>query len=216
MISDWIGPAVVAALVSSGMNGLLMMRENRKNRTADMNFAERKFQYERDLHDHKRRVELAETVLSNFYQCVDVFREVRGPVRMQGEADERIRQAHETPQEAELLDAYFVPLARIGKHSVFLSDMMSRRYRSRAVLGVAIDEAFEKVREAGIDIQAAASTLRDIARGGKAAAANNEPLIRQCQSTIWQGKGDDPILPLLGRAIEVAETVCRPILERKQ
>ncbi len=55
MISDWIGPAVVAALVSSGVNGLLMVWENRKNRDAGLNLAERKFQHDRNLHDHKRQ-----------------------------------------------------------------------------------------------------------------------------------------------------------------
>jgi hypothetical protein len=101
------------------------------------------------------------------------------------------------------------------KNTEFLSNMWSRRHRSRAVLGNAIDEAFEKVRDASIRIQVSASTLRDIVRGGGKAAENNKQLILQCGAAIWETKDDDPIQPLLQRATEVAETVCRPILERK-
>jgi hypothetical protein len=64
------------------------------------------------------------------------------------------------------------------------------------VLGGAINEAFEPVLQAGIEIQVAASTLRDIVIGGTAAMSNNQSTIRQCQSVIWEAKDDDPIQPL--------------------
>jgi hypothetical protein len=221
-LSGWIAPAVVAAVVSGlasfvGMlvNRSTMIRLQKEDREADLKLADRKFQYERDLHDHKRRVELAEAVLSDFYQCVDVFREIRGPAHMKGEAADRMKEPNETQAEADRLDAYFVPLARMRKNTEFLSNMWSRRHRSRAVLGNAIDEALEKVRDASIRIQVSASTLRDIVRGGGKAAENNKQLILQCGADIWETKDDDPIQPLLQRATEVAETVCRPILERK-
>jgi len=70
---------------------------------------------------------------------------------------------------------------------------MSKRYRSRAVLGDEIDEAFGNVHEGIIRVQ-----------------------VRR-EADIWQGLSDrDPIQPLIDRAIVVAETVCRPILERSQ
>jgi hypothetical protein len=221
-LSSWIAPAVVAAAVSGFVsfvamfvNRSTMIQLSKEGQEADLKLADRKFQYERDLHDHKRRIELAEMVLSDFYQCIDVFREIRGPARMEGEAAERIKEPNETQAETDRLDAYFVPLARMRKNTEFLSNMWSRRHRSRAVLGAAIDEAFERVRDASIRIQASASTLRDIVRGGRKATENNKQLILQCEADIWETKADDPIQPLLQRAIEVAETVCRPILERK-
>ena len=79
-LSGWIAPAVVAAAVSGfvSLAGMFvtrstMIRLRKEDREADLKLAERKFQYERDLHDHKTRVELAEAVLSDFYQCVDVI-----------------------------------------------------------------------------------------------------------------------------------------------
>ena len=84
-LSGWIAPAVVAAAVSGFVsfvamfvNRSTMIQLQKEDREADLKLADRKFQYERDLHDHKRRVELAEMVLSDFYQCIDVFREIRG------------------------------------------------------------------------------------------------------------------------------------------
>jgi hypothetical protein len=92
-LSGWIAPAVVAAVVSGFVSfvGLFVNRSTmislrKEDQEADLKLADRKFQYDRDLHDHKRRVELAEAVLSDFYQCVDVFREIRGPAHTKGEA----------------------------------------------------------------------------------------------------------------------------------
>jgi hypothetical protein len=42
-------------------------------------------------------------------------------------------------------------------------------------------------------------------------------VVEQYESTIWQRMpSDDPVEPIVKRAIELAETVCRPILDRKQ
>ena len=57
----------------------------------------------------------------------------------------------------------------------FLSSMWSRRHRSRAVLGAAIDEAFEKVRDAAPqDSGVRLDHYRDIVRGGTEAAREQQ------------------------------------------
>ncbi len=41
-------------------------------------------------------------------------------------------------------------------------------------------------------------------------------LVEQYENTIWQRMpGDDPVEPIVKRALEVAERVCRPILARE-
>ena len=97
---DWtslVGPAVVAAGVSGVVSvaGFFVsartarsihterltldkdLAERRFNYEKEL--AERKFQYEREFHDHKRRVELAETILAEFLQISDVIQNARSP-----------------------------------------------------------------------------------------------------------------------------------------
>jgi hypothetical protein len=245
-ISDLLGPAVVAAAVSGIISvvGVLVNRsttirvnEDRldadrqlaerrfsfdkelaeRRLSSESTLAERKFQYERDLHDHKRRVELAEAILADFYQCNDVFREIRSPGSFKSEAENRVRKENETEEESNRKDTYFIPIARIQKNREFLSNLMGRRYRSRAVLGFAVDEAFQQIHEALVKIQVSAGTLSRMAERGRIAFTQNQKLVEECESAIWQSMpGGDPIQPLVQRAIELVEAACRPILEREK
>jgi hypothetical protein len=185
--------------------------------SSESTMAERKFQYDRDLHDHKRRVELAENILAGFYQCADVFQEIRSPTGFGGEAADRKKREGETETQSNELNTYFIPIARIKRNSEFISNLMKGRYQSRAILGSGIDEAFQGVRDAIIKIQVSATTLSRMADRGGTAIALNRKLIDDCEAAIWQSMpGDDPIQPLVDRAIAVAESICRPILERAQ
>jgi hypothetical protein len=238
-MSDLSGPAVVAAMVSAGVSGVISLvgllvnrsttirvsRERfdfektlaEQKQSAELQLAERKFQYDRDLHDHKRRVELAEEVLADFYRFADIIRAVRSPGGFRDESASRPRTESETPAEATKLDAYFVPIARVARQSDFFSDVRSKRYRSRALLGPSIDEAFTALDQAVWEVQSKAMMLSDMVKRGGAAFNLHTDVVEQYESTIWQHMpGDDPVEPIVRRAIEVAEATCRPILERKQ
>ena len=45
----------------------------------DKDLAERRFKYARALHDHRRRTEIAEEVLADFYQARDIMQAARSP-----------------------------------------------------------------------------------------------------------------------------------------
>ena len=233
---DWgtfIGPAVVAAVVS-GIIATVGMFVNRSTTIRvhedklradrelaerkfkfDKELAERKFDYDREFHDHKRRVELAETILSDFLQMVDVIQAVRSPLAFGGEGVGRTRHEGETEEQARQRDSYYVPLARLIKHSEFVSGLISKRYRSRAVLGAQIDQAFQEIREVIIRIQTSSNTLMRMVGVSEQVWDRNEKLISRCEADIWEGLPEDDQLKLqTTRSIEIVETVCRPILER--
>ena len=83
-VSDLIGPAVVAAVVSGVITIIGFILSNRTARQIhsekldfdetiaekkfrfDVDLAERKFRYDRELHDHKRRIEFGEDLLASF------------------------------------------------------------------------------------------------------------------------------------------------------
>jgi len=230
-----IGPVVVAAVISGiiAVIGLVVSTKTARTihsdklefdeRLAERKFdfdkelAERKFTYDRDLHDHKRRVEMAEAVLADFLQMADVVRAIRSPASSRTEAAGRQRPENESEDMARDRDTYFVPLARIRENSEFISGLMSKKYRSKAVLGDEIDEAFAAVHEVIIRIQVSASTLSNMVGRGRAAFERNEGLWSRCEADIWAGApGDDQIQPMIERSIAVAESVCRPILEKGQ
>ncbi len=170
-----------------------------------------------DCPDHKRRVELAEEVLADFYQFADIIRAIRSPGGFKDESAARLRTEKETPAEASKLDAYYVPIARIAQRSDFFSELKSKRYRSRALLGKPIDEAFTALDDAVWEVQSKAMRLSDMVRHGGAAFDLHLDVVQQYELAIWQHMpGDDPVEPIVKRAIVSVETVCRPILERKQ
>ncbi|MFA6205338.1 MAG: hypothetical protein WC689_03945 [Methylocystis sp.] len=234
VLAHWaalIGPAVVAAVVSA-LVAIVVLLVNRattfqlhrdklqadqglaeRKFEFDKEIAERKFKYDRDLHDHKRRVELAEAILADFYQMDDVIRSIRSPAAFAGEAAERTRGENELEDEARQRDTYFVPIARLTKHSEFISALMSKRYRSRAVLGYTMDEAFRLIHEVISRIQVSATTLTNMINRGRV-TRGNQALWDRCEADIWYGLADeDPLEPIVKRAISIAEEVCRPVLE---
>src|SRR5271165_1022406 len=204
LVAHWaalIGPVVVAAVISGiiAVIGLAVSTKTARSihsdklafdeRLAERKFqfdqelAERKFKYDRDLHDHKRRAELAETILADVYQIDDAIRAIRSPAGFQGEAASRVQNENETEEEASRRDTYFVPIARLSNHSEFISAFMSKRYRSRAVLGPQIDEAFNLVHEVIVRIRVSAMTITNMIGQGRQSGSNSA-LWHRCEAEI--------------------------------
>lgn len=199
-MSDFSGPAV-AAMVSAAVSSVIALlgvwvtrsttirvsRERfdfektlaEQKQSAELQLAERKFQYDRDLHDHKRRVELAEEVLADFYRFADIIRAVRSPGGFKDESAGRPHTESETPAEASKLDAYFVPIARVAQQSDLLSDLKGKRYRSRALLGQPIDEAFAALDAAVWEVQSKAMMLSNMVKRGGAAFDLHPDVVEQ-------------------------------------
>jgi hypothetical protein len=232
---ELLGPAIVAAAVSGVISlcGVWVTRSttirvNRERfdfdrrlaeqkRSDELQLAERRFQYDRDLHDHKRRVELAEEILTAFYNFAEVLREVRSPGGFKYESEGRSRYENERPEDESKLNAYYVPIARITQQSEYFSGLLSKRYRGRALLGQSIDKAFAELSAAVWEVQTKAMMLMGMVGRGGAAFELQPDIVEKYEATIWQSNvGDDPIEAMVKRAIELAEAVCRPILEREQ
>ena len=217
-----LGGVIVGSLISWVVQARLLGRRIQADETLtlrkfefDKELAERKFDFDQEFHDHKRRVELAETILSDFLQMADVSQAVRSPLAFGGEGDGRTLHEGETEEQARQRDSYYVPLARLIKHSEFVSGLMSKRYRSRAVLGAQIDQAFQEIRDIIISIQTSSNTLMRMVGVPEQVWDRNEKLISRCEANIWEGlPEDDQLKAQTTRSIEVVENVCRPILER--
>ncbi|MGI8567668.1 MAG: hypothetical protein ACR2KT_00530 [Methylocella sp.] len=101
----------------------------------DKELAERRFKYDRGLHDHKRRVELAEQVLTAFYHVKDVFVNARSPFSFGNEGEERPRRGIESEGLARLRNSYYVPIARLNKEAEVFAKLYGNRSRFKAYFG---------------------------------------------------------------------------------
>ena len=231
---DWtsfIGPAVIAAGVS-GVVSIVGFRVSARTARSihterltfdkdlaerrfnyDKELAERKFQYEREFHDHKRRVELAEAILAEFLQIANVIQNVRSPAGYWDEGSGRPRSEDETDDQARQLDLYYVPLVRLSKHSDLISGLMSKRYRANSVLGREIEQAFQEITKVISRVRTSAEALTHSVKQPESVLARNQANIERYETDIWGGLPEtDRLQPMVNKAIEIVENVCRPIL----
>jgi hypothetical protein len=226
-----IGGVVVGSLISWGVQAWLLGRRIEADQAiatsrfefdqqlasrkaqSDIDLAEQKVNLDRKLQHHNRRVEFAETILADFFHVVDVIQDARSSGAPPEKGLERPRTKEETDEQAHSIDVYYAPKARLSKHSDVISGLMSKRYRSRAILGTEVDQAFDDISRAIRGIKISSDALAHSVTQTESVQRNNEPNLEKYRAKIWDEYSDvDPIQPILKNAIEIVESVCRPIL----
>jgi hypothetical protein len=223
-----LGPAVVAAIVSGfvAVVGLILNlrttramhrekldfdREQTERKVqADIALAEKKLDLERTREDWKRRSELAEQILTDFYKARHVFTNVRAAFARPGEGASRPRTPGygETEDQARHRDAIYAPMERLSKERDFLSELNARRFRFAALFGTDAEPAFNTIVSVHNQI-AYATELLLLHRPGEAVDDSTRDLRR----VIVGGQREDEIKAEIDRAVALAEKVCRPVLD---
>jgi len=231
---DWtslIGPAVVAAAVSGLVTtiGFVMNRStsltmHTQKLAADEKLTERKFTFDKTLAerkflldarsaDRKRKQDLAESVLTGFYETEAIMRSVRSPMSYTYEAEGRPRGDTESEGTAHLRNTYYVIIARYDKNRKEISDLLSRRYRMVAWFGVGADEPFQKLHEAINKVITAAQMLVQWSHDADGFRRNNLELWQRMEGDIWWGAAEpDRVAAQITEAVAAIEVICRPIL----
>ena len=80
----------------------------------------------------KRRAELAEEVLADFYQARDIITAARSPGSFGHEGSARQRAVWENEDDARKLNAYFATTERLENKAEFFAQLRARRYRFMA------------------------------------------------------------------------------------
>ncbi|HAO07899.1 MAG TPA: hypothetical protein DCQ50_13165 [Chryseobacterium sp.] len=93
----------------------------------------------------KRKYELAEEVLSCFYEISDKFDIIRSPANYSGEGKTRKRAESETPEESEILDSAYVIFERYEKEKAPFIKLRSLKYRFMALFGGKAGEPFNEI-----------------------------------------------------------------------
>jgi len=93
----------------------------------------------------KRKYELAEEVLSNFYEVSESFEVIRHPAGYVGEGKTRVKNKSETLEESEILDQAYVVFERYEKEKEPFVKLMSLKYRFMVLFGKEAVEPFNEI-----------------------------------------------------------------------
>jgi hypothetical protein len=175
--------------------------------------ARRGLQKWRDEAIGKRRAELAEEVLADFYEARDLINSARVPGSMGGEGSSRHRSEHETEQQSKYFDSIFCVVERLGKKADFFAQLASRKYRFVAHFGQPASKPYDDLNMIYSEIIAAVRMLM-ITYGqdnSEARIARQE----KWENAIGWGLGDvaDTVPERLNQIVAAIENICRPVIQ---
>jgi hypothetical protein len=93
----------------------------------------------------KRKYELAEEVLSCFYDVSERFNIIRNPAGYVGEGKTRKRNKNESQEESEILDNAYVVIERFEKEKAPFIKLKSLKYRFMVLYGKESGEPFDEI-----------------------------------------------------------------------
>ena len=160
----------------------------------------------------KRRIELAEDVLADFYQARDIIKAARSPFGYNHEGQSRQSGENETEEDTGILNSYFAATERLASKADFFAETWARRYRFTAVFGSEAAGAYDDLFEVRNEIIVSVRSL--ISAHGHHLSAADQAEREQWKSTIWSGAEGDPIPARVDRAVEAMEAICRLAIQK--
>lgn len=161
----------------------------------------------------KRRAELAEEVLADFYEAKDIIQAARSPFSRGDEGSSRKKSGTENEHDTGRLNAYYAVAERLHAKSEFFARLSARRYRFVAHFGLEAAKPYDQLREAYNEVIVAVQMLLMTERRQRLddSAVEEE---RDWQKTIWHMSVEgDEIERRVGLAVSSIEATCRPIIQ---
>jgi hypothetical protein len=163
----------------------------------------------------KRKAELAEHALVDFYKARDAFSWARSRIAISKEGEERQALGPESKEVKEARDRYFIPIKRLRKENELFARLNAQRYIFAAYFGQGSSQPFDWIIEAHNEIISAASILVEMATDHMTPAMRQQdvPLL----NIIGWGpdKRPDAIDRKIDESIEQIEQLCGPVLQSK-
>ena len=155
----------------------------------------------------RRKTELAEEVLAQFYHARDVFTWARTPAVHDpdgGDGGER------GPSKAQALSA---PIERITNESELFSALQAGRYRFIAYFGQRAAEPFEAIRAVHAEVIAAAG---DLIRDNGGAGSECDARRGGWEDSIgWGENPHDRVAARVDEAVRRIEQICLPLIQEE-
>ena len=156
----------------------------------------------------KRKMELAEEVIADFYEARDIIKAARSRGRFSHEGTTRPKGRGESEEDTETLNAYYAVVERLSNKGEFFARLAARRYRFIAFFGKQEAAPFQQLFQLHGEIVATVSTLRMI--GTRPVRELN---LEKMENVIFETSGNDHISRRLDDMVEAIEKVCRPAIQ---
>jgi hypothetical protein len=180
----------------------------------DKELAQRKFDLDRSQLIHRRRFELAETLLADAYLFRDLLHAARYNVQFGNEGESRAKRENESENLKREKDRYFVPIERLQKHNEFINGFWAKKHSAIAHFGPDAAKAFNLLHQAISNVQIASQMLIDTV-----GYPNNDPeFIAELRADLWVGYAklknkDDRVAKQIEDGVLLFEKLCQPVLE---
>jgi hypothetical protein len=156
----------------------------------------------------RRKAELAEEVLTQFYRARDALIWARLPAEGAGTDVS----AHDGVDSAAQGAAMAAPIERLNQASQVFSELQASRYRFMAYFGEDAARPFDELREVHNEVLEAAARL--VRARGQTVSASDAADRDAWRSTIgWGPHEQDQLAQRLDRAVRAIERICRPLIE---
>jgi len=171
----------------------------------------------------KRKYELAEEVLSCFYEISDSFDKIRSPAGYSGEGKTRKRNDNETTEESEILDSAYVIIERYENEKAPFIKLRSMKYRFMALFGRKAGEPFNEINKLTIKLFIASKHLgnrywKDQGRRHFTDEQFERHLTKmnEYEEIFWADYGEtDKFKNEVNEVIKKIENICQKIIEKK-
>lgn len=165
----------------------------------------------------KRKAELAEQVLADFYEARDIFQFVRQPFTFSNEGATRQKDDGETAADTQRLNTYFAISERLLKRNDFFANLLSRRYRFLALFGHGSEQnrPYDELFKIRTEVMGAVSMLMASYKQSRSGEPPPDRKLREkWESAIgWGDPENDPVARRLNDIVEAVEKTCRPAIE---
>lgn len=165
----------------------------------------------------KRRLELAEEVLADFYQARDIIRDARWPCQVVADDYEEgastAAKAGESEEERIYRNRAFMVVERLKKHNEFFARLYALRYRFRALFGDHSTTPFEMLYRIRFEIVHASASLMEIDKEHQA----NAETLKALEAVLRSSEaGQDEIAERVDALVKEIEAICRKVIAKMQ
>jgi hypothetical protein len=160
----------------------------------------------------RRKLELAEDVLADFYEARDIINAARSPGSFSYEGGTRQKADWESEDDTRILNSYFATAERLNNKAEFFAQLHARRYRFIARFGKNAAKPYDDLHKIYAEIAVAVRMLLSTHRHRSEGTLPKGR--RKWEETIWQDwADDDPIPRRIDQIVETIEATCRPVIE---
>ncbi len=141
----------------------------------------------------RRRMELAEDALADFYEARNAFHFIRSPYSPAGESKDRPTSHDEHPQHKDPIDTYWAHLKRLDEKGELFSRVFAKQFRIMAAFGPESQTLYKELSDIRFEVILAAQRL---IRAVKYPQDGEKALSRfeKDEEIIWESYADsDPI-----------------------